>query len=193
MFSNFLNLMIEEGLDDMKIKVAPLVLTVALSVGLLFGGWAAYRHYAVEQPLDRIAAAAPGVQSADAAMANGQVVMRLQLESDADLAGIYKQIKQDGAGQIGGKPIKLDVQSQSSEKLEQAWRYSLFDIAEAMETRRYSGIRDAMGKLGAQFPGVTAETDMDEDNVYIRLQDGQAAKFIVLPRQAATLEVWPNA
>lgn len=177
----------------MKIKLAPLLLTAALSVALLFGGWAAYRHYAVEQPLDRVAAAAPGVRSAESEMTGGQVVLRLQLQPDADLADIYKTIKQEGAGQIGGRSIELNVQSTTSEKLEQAWRYSLFDIAEAMETRHYSGIREAMSRLSAQFPGVSATTDIDEDNVYIRLQDGQSAKYVVLPRQPATMEVWPNA
>jgi len=177
----------------MKIKVMPLVLTAVASVALLFGGWAAYRHYAVEQPLDRVAAAAPGVDSAKSEMTGGQVVLRLQLKPDADLAEIYKKIKQDGAGQIGGKQVELNVESTTNEKLEQAWRYSLFDVAEAMETRHYSGIREAMNKLSEQFPGVKADSDMDEDNVYIRLQDGQSAKFVVLPRQASMMEVWPNA
>lgn len=177
----------------MKIKLAPLLLTAALSVALLFGGWAAYRHYAVEQPLDRVVAAAPGVRSAESEMTGGQVVLHLQLQPNADLAEIYKTIKQEGAGQIGGRTIELNVQSTTSDKLEQAWRYSLFDVAEAMETRHYSGIREAMNELSTRFPGVSATTAMDEDNVYICLQDGQAAKYVVLKRQPATMEVWPNA
>lgn len=177
----------------MKIKWAPLLLTAALSVALLFGGWAAYRYYAVEQPLDRVAASAPGVRSAESEMTGSQVVLRLQLQPNADLADIYRTIKQEGAAQIGGRAIELNVQSTTSEKLEQAWRYSLFDVAEAMETRRYSGIRDAMSRLSEQFPGVSASTDIDEDHVYIRLQDGEAAKYVVLPRQPAKMGVWPNA
>lgn len=188
-----MKLQLEEVHDDMKLKLTPLLLTAALSVALLFGGWSAYRHYAVEQPLDRVAAAAPGVRSAESVMAGGQVVLRLELMPNADLAEIYRKIKQDGADQIGGRTIEMNVKSPSSDKLEQAWRYSLFDVAEAMETRRYSGIREAMDKLSTQFPGISATTDMDEDNVYIRLQDGQAAKFVVLPRQPAMMEVWPNA
>ena len=80
-----------------------------------------------------------------------------------------------------------------SEVLDKAWSYSLFDVAEAMENRKYSGVRDAMAKLSERFPGVTAVTDIDENNVYISLRDGDAAKFVVLPRQPATLGVWPNA
>lgn len=177
----------------MKIKWVPLVITTVASVALLFGGWAVYRHYAVEQPLDRIAASLPGVESADTSMENGQVVLELKLEPDADLAAIYQSIKRDGAKQIGSKRIKFNIASNPSDRLEQAWRYSLFDVAESMETRRYSGIRDAMDNVSEQFPGVLASSEMDEDNVYIRLQDGQSAKFIVLPRQGPTMEVWPHA
>lgn len=177
----------------MKIKWAPLVITTVASVALLFGGWAAYRHYAVEQPLDRIAASLPGVESADTSMENGQLVLNLKLAPDADLAAIYRKVKQEGAKRIGNRPIKFNIASNPSDRLEQAWRYSLFDIAESMETRRYSGIRAAMDNVSEQFPGVTASSEMDEDNVYIRLQDGQSVKFIVLPRQGPSLEVWSSA
>ncbi|MBW5446595.1 hypothetical protein GE107_11040 [Cohnella sp. CFH 77786] len=177
----------------MKIKMMPLTLTAAVSAAILFGGWTAYRHYAVEQPLDRVAASLPGVQSASASMTSGEVVVDVKLKPDADLADVYRRVKLEGADQIGGRKLTLNVESDTSSKLEKAWNDSLFDVAEAMETHRYSGIRTAMDKLSRHYPGVTAATGMDDDNVYIRLTDGKSAKFIVLPRQPATLGVWQNA
>lgn len=177
----------------MKIKIVPLAITAALSASLLFGGWITYRHYGVEQPLDRVAESVNGVQSADASMTSGQIVLNVKLKPDADLAEVYRKVKEEGAGQIGGKKLEFNVESQTSDQLEKAWSYSLFDVAQAMETRHYSEIRNAMDKLSERFPGVTATTDMDEDNVYIRLADGKTAKFVVLPREAASLGVWPNA
>ncbi|TJY44308.1 hypothetical protein E5161_02675 [Cohnella pontilimi] len=177
----------------MKIRVMPLVLTILLSAALLFGGWTAFRHFSVEKPLDRVAASVPGVLSATTKMSTGQVVVNVHLSPDADLAEVYRKLKQDGSGQIGGKKLELKVDSNASPLLEKAWSYSLFDVAEAMETHRYTGIRDALDKLSGQFKGVTASTDIDADNVYIRLQEGKSAKFVVLPRQAGTMGVWPNA
>jgi hypothetical protein len=177
----------------MKIKMFPLSLTVVVSAALLFGGWTAYRHYAVEKPLNRVAESVSGVQSATAKLTTGQVVVNVKLRPDADLAEIYRKVKQDGAGQIGGRKLELLVNSDTTSSLEKAWSYSLFDVAESMETRHYSGVRSAMDKLSEKFPGVRAFTDMDDDNVYIRLVEGKSAKFIVLPRQASTLGVWPNA
>jgi hypothetical protein len=177
----------------MKIRVMPLGLTALLTAALLFGGWTAFRHFSVEKPLDRVAASVPGVQSATTKMSTSQVVVNVKLSSNADLAEVYRKVKQDGANQIGSKKLELNVDSNTSPLLDKAWSYSLFDVAEAMETHRYTGIRDALDKLSQHFKGVTATTDIDADNVYIRLQDGKSAKFVVLPRQSATMGVWPNA
>lgn len=177
----------------MKIKVVPLAVTVVVSAALLFGGWSVYRHFGIEKPLDQVAESVPGVESAEAKMTAGQVVLYVKLSTDADLVEVYRKVKREGAAQIGSKKLELVVESDSSSKLDEAWSHSLFDVAEAMETRRYSGIRSAMEQLSERFPGVTAETDMDDDNVYIRLSDGQSAKYIVLPRQPISLGVWADA
>lgn len=180
-----------------KIKILPITITAALTAAILFGGWFAYRHYGVEQPLDRVAKSVEGVQSAEVEMTTGIVKVKVKLAPDANLSEVYRQIKQNGAGEIGGKKLELAAttsdDSQTNERLEKVWSYSLFDVAEAMENRKYSGIRDTMADLSKQFPGVTVMTDMDENNVYISMRDGDAAKFIVLPRQPAMLGVWPNA
>lgn len=177
----------------MKIRILPLTITAALTAAILFGGWFAYRHYGIEQPLDRIAGSVPGVTSAVVETTNGQVNIDLELKQDANIAEVYRKLKEDGASEIGSKTLTLSPKGTTNEKLEQAWRYSLFDVAQAMENRQYTGIREAMNKLSDQYPGVTAETSMDEDNVYVTLRDGENAKFVILPRQPATLEVWPNA
>ncbi|TFE30041.1 hypothetical protein [Cohnella luojiensis] len=176
-----------------KLKILPITITAALTAALLFGGWFAYRHYGVEQPLDRVANAIDGVESAQIEMSTEQVKVNLKLAPNADLGEIYRRIKEDGASEIGGKQLELSASAKVSPRLEKAWSYSLFDVAEAMENRKYSGIRDAMANLSKQFPGVTVTTDMDDENVYISMRDGDSAKFVVLPRQPAMLGVWPNA
>ncbi|MCD9021153.1 hypothetical protein [Cohnella silvisoli] len=177
----------------MKLKLLPIMITAALSAAILFGGWFAYRHYGVEQPLDRVANSIAGVESAKVETSSGHVKISVKLAPDANLGEIYRLIKRDGSGQIGGNQLELAATAKDSARLEKAWSYALFDVAEAMENRKYSGIRDAMGKLSEQFPGVTVTTDMDENNVYISMRDGDAAKYVVLPRQPATLGAWPNA
>jgi hypothetical protein len=177
----------------MKLKLLPLMLTAALSAALLFGGWFAYRHYGVVQPLDRVANSIPGVQSAVVEVTSGQIKLNVKLAPDADLGEVYRLVKRDGAAVIGSNELELAASATDSPQLQKAWSYALFDVAEAMENRKYSSIRDTMDKLSEKFPGLTVKTDMDDTNVYISMRDGNAAKFVVLPRQPATFGVLPNA
>ncbi|WP_256757342.1 hypothetical protein [Cohnella sp. WQ 127256] len=176
-----------------KLRILPLTITAALTAAILFGGWFTYRHYGIEQPLDRVAKSVAGVESAQAEMSTGLVKVNVKLAPDANLGEVYRYIKQNGAGEIGNKQFELAVQQKDSARLDKVWGYALFDVAEAMENRKYSGIRDTMTDLSEQFPGVTVTTEMDDNNVYISMRDGDEAKFVVLPRQPATLGVWPNA
>ncbi|MFC4302882.1 hypothetical protein [Cohnella boryungensis] len=176
-----------------KLKLIPITITAAVTAAILFGGWFAYNHYGIEKPLDKVAHSVPGVDSASIDFSGSLVTVKVQLDPDADLGTVYRTIKQQGASEIGSRKLELLASGQSSERLEQAWSYSLFDVAEAMENRHYSGVREAMSQMSQQFPGIVATTDMDESNVYISMKDGDSAKFVVLPRQPATLGAWPNA
>jgi hypothetical protein len=177
----------------MKLRMVPMAITAALSAALLFGGWYAYGHYGVEKPLDRIAQAVPGVESAQTSRSASEVRLTLRLSPDADLASVYRQIEQDGAQSIGGKDLELEVNAPSDPKLEKMWGQALFDVAEAMDHRTYSGIRDAMAELEKQYPGLATATEMDDTNVYVTLKYQGAVKYVVLPREPQKLEVWPNA
>jgi hypothetical protein len=177
----------------MKLRILPLALTAVLTATVLFGGYFAYRHYGVEQPLDRVANGIPGVQSATVDMTAGQVKVNVDLAPNADLGAVYREVKKDGATMIGGRQLELAANSKNSPTLDKAWSYALFDVAEAMDTRKYSGIRDKLELLSQKFPGMTVKTEMDADNVYISLRDGDAAKYVVLPREPASIGAWPNA
>lgn len=177
----------------MKLRIIPIAATAVVSAAVLFGGWFAYRHYGVEQPLDRVAQKVPGVESARASMKSDQVVLTVKLSKDADLAEVYRQVKSQGAQAIGSKDLQLVAQQSDDPSLEKVWRSALFDVAEAMDHRQYTGIREAMAKLEQATPGLSASSEMDEQNVYISLHLGDHAKYVILPREAAKLGVWPNA
>ncbi|CAI6081043.1 hypothetical protein [Cohnella sp. JJ-181] len=177
----------------MKLRILPIATTAVVSVTLLFGGWFAYRHYGVEQPLDRAAAKVPGVESAHSDMSADGITLKVKLSDSADLAHVYRTVKEEGARSIGSKSLKLVAEAPDNESLEKIWRSALFDVAQAMDRKEYTGIRDAMAKLESQTPGLKATTEIDEENVYVSLRLSGSAKYVILPRQGEQLEVWPNA
>lgn len=177
----------------MKLRLIPVAITAALSAGLLFGGWYAYGHYGIEKPLDRVAKSIPGVEAVQTSRSLDAVDLQVKLSPDADLAEVYRRVQEEGANALGGKTLNLTVNEPSDPTLEKAWSHALFNVAEAMDHRKYSGVVDAMNELAKQNPGIETDTQMDDKNVYVRLRSGDAVKYVILPREGEKMGVWPNA
>lgn len=65
----------------------------------------------------------------------------------------------------------------------------MFSVAEAMDNKKYTEIPAKLEQM-AKDSGIKTQTEMDTDNVYISLSDGDSSKFIVLPRNPAKIGVW---
>ena len=177
----------------MKLRPLPIVLTIVISTCLLVAGWFIYRNEADLKPLDRIASSAPGVVNAKPVIGQSAVTIELTLNRNADLRKIYETIATKGTAIIGSRELKLNVNKiGSTEKLDTVWAAILFKVAQAMDHRTYGDIPAAMKQAQMNYPGVTATSEMDDTNVYITLKDGNAVKYVVLPRKADTIGAWPN-
>ncbi|MBD2869701.1 hypothetical protein [Paenibacillus arenilitoris] len=174
-----------------KPRVIPVLITAAVAASLLFGGWAVYNQVAVAAPLEKVAKEAEGVaSSAKPVMDDKQVTIDVVLEPDANIRDVYERIAANGKELFGGRKLNLNVKSESSKELDELWSSSLFVVAEAMETKAYSNIPAALKEAAKGYDGVTVSTEMDETNVYVTLKKADTAKYIVLPRTPAQLEVW---
>ncbi|ADM70530.1 hypothetical protein GMA19_02726 [Paenibacillus polymyxa E681] len=177
----------------MKLRVVPIVVAAVLAALLLFGGWFIYRQVTMQSPLEKIVSQYPGVTSAQIDIKQDQVVLKLDLKPQADVAGLVDVVKQKGQSIIGSRTIKLDIADHSNVALNQWWSEAMFPVAEAMENKKYTQISSTVEQMKKKKTDIKADTDMDSNNVYIRLSEGKATKFIVLPRQSQQMGVWPNA
>lgn len=175
----------------MKLRLLPVVMSVIISAGVLFGGWFAYTSLAMENPLSDIISKVPGVTSSTMKLDNNQVDIQVSLNPDANLRNVVDRIHKDGASIIGKRTVNINVTSNPSEKLDQWWSKALFDVAQAMETKHYADIPTTLQKYAEGVPNMKVDSEMDQTYVYIRLTDGDATKFIMLPR-TSQIGVWPN-
>ncbi|MDQ0875174.1 hypothetical protein QFZ77_003833 [Paenibacillus sp. V4I3] len=175
----------------MKLRLLPVVMSVIISAGVLFGGWFAYTSLAMENPLSDIIGKVPGVASSTMKLDNNQVDIEVKLNPDANLRNVVERIHKDGASIIGKRSVNIDVKSNPSEKLDQWWSKALFEVAQAMETKHYADIPTTLQKYAEGVPNMKVDSEMDQTYVYIRLTDGDATKFIMLPR-TSQIGVWPN-
>ena len=177
----------------MKLRLLPVVITVLLSSGVLFGGWFAYQSFAMEDPFLEKVAAVEGIAGEPVVeIQREQAVVRIALEPGASLREAYQAIVEAGASSLGDRDVVVEAASESSEALEAWWSGALFDVAQAMETKQYSRIPERLRELAKANGSMQVNTEMDDTNVYITLVDGPNSKHVILPRQPAMMGVWPN-
>jgi hypothetical protein len=173
----------------MKLRLIPILITVAASSAILFGGWFFYHSLVMESPIKGVILGVPGVNQVSTVINNKQVSIDLKLSKDADLRNLYTTISNEGASLLSNRELKLNIDSKSSPKLEQWWSTALFEVAQSMDTKHYAAIPETLKAKAKQMPGLTVATEMDETNVYVRLTDGEFSKYIILPRTPAQMEV----
>ncbi|GKU79499.1 hypothetical protein [Paenibacillus sp. L3-i20] len=177
-----------------KPRFIPIVITTVLSIGLLFGGWTFYKQVVVASPLTEAIMKVPGVVDTEKpSILDNTVHLSVELSQQANLSDLFEKASEAGNDIAPGKKLDLQVQSPQDEQLNALWQKSMFEIAEAMETKMYSKIPDALKRATTDVKGVSFVTDMDETNVYITIRNDKAAKYMVLPRTPTKLGAWSNA
>ncbi|CAM4400986.1 hypothetical protein FHS16_001842 [Paenibacillus endophyticus] len=175
----------------MRPRVIPIVITAAISAGVLFGGWAIYNQVALAAPLEQVAKNVNGVIASDKpVIAGDKVTLSLELADDASLRDVYEHIEANGKKVFDERQLILNIKQNTDKELDEIWFAAMFDIAEAMENKTYSGIPAAMNKAAAANKDVEVTTEMDDVNVYVTLRNSDAVKYVVLPRMSVQLEAW---
>ncbi|MNB90257.1 hypothetical protein D3C75_373140 [compost metagenome] len=180
----------------LKLRLMPVLLTSLLSAALLFGGWYAYRQFAVQEPLQKIVSSYEGVNESHISINRNEVTLKLELEPGTKLRELVQYVNTEGKSAMGGRTLKLDVDQNSSQLLDEYWEKAMFSVAEAMESRKYTLIPtklDGLKTQNTEYKDVTATTEIDDNNVYVSLSDGKQSKFIILPRVPGSMGVWNNA
>lgn len=175
----------------MKLRPIPIVVSLLVTATLLFGGWFVYRQVAMFKPIEKLVSTYEGVNNVQIDINPNEVTLNLDLEPQTNVRGLVELIHTDGSKYVKGKKLKLDVKNHSTDELDEFWSNALFTVAEAMETRQYTQIPEELQKMSDG--SIQVDYDMDDQNVYVSLSDGEASKFIILPRQSATMGVWPSA
>jgi hypothetical protein len=178
----------------MKFKIIPIVVTAVITAGVLIGSLFFYRNVMTKQPFEAALRSLTGVQIVQLDSEN-KTTFNVALTVDpvrVNLRELNEQIEQN-CKQILGDEAKLNVQISGQENvtptLDEIWADALFDVSEAMETAHYSVIPDVMKRLQAGTQGLSALSEMDEENVYITLRYNKEVKYRILPRKSSTIEV----
>ena len=176
----------------MKLQPMPIILSMVLAAVVLFGGWFLYQNVAVASPLQNTVSSIDGIEQATTQVDHDQVQVSMELAEDASLQSVVKEINQRNADLLKQRSLNISITNEGSEALNQWWSQSLFQVAEAMENKKYGEIPAYLEKRAKDLPGLQVHTEMDEQNVYVRLNHEGDSKFILLRRTPAVMAVWSN-
>lgn len=177
-----------------KLRIIPILITLAVSTGLLFGGWSLFRHQVKEGPLQAAIASIPAVSAAQATWQAKQLVITLEVKPDSNLRAAVQQAYKTAIEHTKDAEVSIQIQNtKASASLEAWWSKALFSVAEALSHQKYSDIPVKLEQQKAALPGIEVFTEMDEYFVYITLKHGTDTKMILLPLKGERMGVWPNA
>ncbi|WP_282935595.1 hypothetical protein [Paenibacillus sp. RC67] len=176
----------------MKLRLLPVILSVAISATVLFGGWFAYQSFAMENPLASIVESTPGVELVNTKINTNDAEIELKLQPGTSMREVYDNIQSKGSAILGKKALKLKVSNDSSQELDQWWSSALFDVAQAMETKHYAQIPTTLQSRVDASSGMKISTEMNDKFVFITMTDGDKSKYVMLPRTPEKMGVWPN-
>lgn len=177
---------------NFKIRFIPIVISIAVSSLVLFGGWFVYNSVALKSPMSDLLNDIQGIEQAEAEFHRDKILIELSLLPDASLREIMHEIHLQGSSIIEERNLEVKVMNSSSPELDKWWSSALFDVAQAMETQQYSNIPVRLEALSGTLSNLQMDAEMDQSFVYIRLVHGDDSKFIMLPRTPVQLGVWSD-
>jgi len=172
----------------MKLRLTPVLISIAVTSLVLFGGWFIYNSLAMKEPVIEIAKDFPGVEDAKVDVRGERITVQLKLSGEANIGAIVDSLRRDAQRVVGNKTLDITIEDNSSEELDTWWSGVLFEIAEAMENRRYGEIPGLLESHKRE--GMTIDTTIDDAYVYVRITEGAHTKFVLLERMPPTLGAW---
>jgi len=173
-----------------KLRLAPILISVTVTTLVLFGGWFVYNSVAMKDPVIELAEQFAGVEDVAVDIHQDTVSVELKLNQDADVRAVVEALRRDGAAAIGGKNLQIHIKDQTSAELDAWWSQALFEVAEAMEARKYGAIPHILDSH--KVPGMMVQTSIDDTFVYVQLTQGEHVKYVLLERTPQMMGVWGN-
>mgnify|MGYP001172736597 CR=1 FL=1 len=174
----------------MKLRLAPILISIAVTALVLFGGWFVYNSVAMKDPLVQLAEQFSGVENVSVRIQEQAVNIQLTLTPEADISNIASTLRRESANIIGNRELNLDIIDRSNQELDEWWSKVLFDVAEAMEARRYGEIPLILDEH--KHEGMHVDTSIDDTYVYVQITQEENVKFVLLKRMPAVMGVWTD-
>jgi hypothetical protein len=165
---------------SVKIRAMPAVLSLFVTLFVLFGGYFAYQWWMIEKPLVTVIRATPHVTLDELRVEPDQITIRLNADEDFSLTADYIPLRDRLAPFAGGRTVSIELADRPDAVLEAAWNRMVFGVAEAMVHRRYTQIPETV-EAASRKEKIRHEVAMDDRFVYVALYHRDHSLYRILP------------
>jgi len=169
-----------------NIKWNYVAIVFVISLLLFFGGWYLYQNISIKNPINESASSIEGIKVTDLEIDKKSVTLSVNFYDIDNFQATYELIEETISPYLNNRSLNIEIVNKGNEKLNLAWNKSYFYIAEAIENKEYSLIPQAIDNMKKEYNLDHAGYTMDGSNIYIDLQQNDAALYFVIPRDQET-------
>ena len=164
----------------MNIRATPAVLSLFVTLVVLFGGYFAYQWLKIEKPLENAIRSTPHVTLEELRVDPDRIEVRLTTDENFSLAADYIPLREKLNSLAGGRQVNIELKSRADSVLAKAWNQMAFGVTEAVVQRRYTQIPKTVETV-AKTAKIRHEVAMDEQFVYVALHHRGYSLYRMLP------------
>jgi hypothetical protein len=175
----------------MRVRWNVAVLTLFVTLLILFGGFFGYQRWEVELPIRQAVAKNAHVKLQQLAVQPDRVTIHLKTEAGFSLTRDYVDLRKSISQLAGNRKLHLVVHDRPAPALNDAWDEMVFGIEEGIAHQRYTRIPQAV-KQAAKPRNIRYRVTMDDQFLYVELRRDQYWLYRVLPLNKPGHEVKDN-
>lgn len=167
-------------MTSVNIRAMPAVLSLFVTLVVLFGGYIAYQWFNIEKPLENAIHSTPHVTLEELRVDPDRIELRLSADENFSLAADYMPLRERLNFLSGGRQVHIEFKDRANPVLSKAWNQMAFGVTEAVVQRRYTQIPKTVEAV-AETAGIRHEVAMDEHFIYVALHHQGHSLYRVLP------------
>ena len=166
-----------------NIRAMPAVLSLLVTLIVLFGGYFAHQWFNLEKPMEKAIQSTPHVTLEALRIKPDEIEIRLRTDENFSLAADYIPLQEKLRSLSGGRELHIRLVDRADAVLEKAWSQMAFGVTEAVVRKRYTRIPETVERA-AEAAKVRHEVAMDDRFIYVALHHEGHSLYRVLPLEA---------
>ncbi len=158
------------------------VVVAAVTFSVLWWGATGMGWWRQDRPVERVLAQTPEVLSYDVAWQGDILVATVVLAPGVDLPGTFARLDQQLSHILGERKFRLLVNDGRNGELAETYRVMRLYLEEAVASGRYTWAEQKVREIASQHGLDWARLSIDEERLYLELQDGTAYLYAVVAR-----------